>query len=127
MKTTNQNKESEYFDNAKIKALSLGDSKTLILFDVTKINIAYVATHKDGNNSALKDFNIKFMRMDAVYLAKFVSLPFNMMYLWIIIAASSCCFCCVGCACMHPNLMKANMGYCGFYNNDEEEGSYVRI
>jgi len=52
--------DNEYFNDDKIDALRLGFEKTLILFDIKNVKLAYVATSMSGKNTELKDFNLKF-------------------------------------------------------------------
>jgi len=71
MKITNQT-HSDYWDNDVIRDSSLGIfDQTLIQFGVKRVDFTYVANIKSGDNTQLKDFEIKFSRMTFYKINKF--------------------------------------------------------
>ena len=55
--------DAEYFNDKKVKSMMLGCSSGLIMFDVSSIELVYVATAKSAETFELFDYKLGFYRM----------------------------------------------------------------
>jgi len=97
MKITNQT-SSEYYDNYEIAASALGTSFNLIKFDVTAVDLVYVANMNSGKNLELVDFKIKFSRMKYSDMSTLGST--STLVTWTVVGCASCLFFCLALVCL---------------------------
>ena len=55
--------DAEYYNDKKFKSMTLGYSSGLILFDVSSVELVYVATAKSAETVELFDYKLGFYRM----------------------------------------------------------------
>ena len=97
MRITDQNGGVHYFNNDNLAKMQIGNSKTMMMLEASRIDLVYIATADSGNDIDLKNYSLVFKRLNLMqiqnFMARYAGIAPFFLILGILITFGLCIYC----------------------------------